>query len=343
MKALVLTAYKQLEIQNVPDPRPGADEVLIAVKACGICGSDIHGMDGSTGRRIPPVVMGHEAAGVITEVGSAVSGWVPGDRVTFDSMINCGRCWFCRQGAINLCDHRRVLGVSCGEYRHQGAFAEYLVVPQHILYRLPEGLSFERAAMVEGLSIAVHGVNQTRLRLNDSVVVVGSGLIGLLVIQTLRAAGAGRILAVDVEAGRLEMALKLGADDAIHAGEVNVSEEVARRTEGRGADVAIEVAGFSTTVQTAVDSVRKGGQVTLIGNLSPKVEFPLQSVVTREVSLNSSCGSTGEYPACLDLMTRGTIRVDPLISAVAPLAEGAKWFDSLYRREGGLFKVILQP
>jgi L-iditol 2-dehydrogenase len=343
MKALVLTAYKQFEIQDVPDPRPAAGEVLVVVKTCGICGSDIHGMDGSSGRRIPPVIMGHEAAGVIAEVGPGVEGWSAGDRVTFDSTVYCGRCWFCRQGHINLCDNRRVLGVSCGEYRRDGAFAEYVVVPQHILYRLPEGLTFERAALVEGLSIAVHGVNQTALRLNDTAVVVGSGLIGLLVIQALRAAGAGRILAVDIEEGRLEMALKLGADEALHAGQVDVAIEVAKRTEGRGADVAIEVAGFSSTVQTAVASVRKGGQVTLVGNLAPKIEFPLQAVVTREITINSSCASTGEYPACLDLLTRGTVRVDPLISAVAPLAEGAKWFGSLYRREGNLFKVILQP
>ena len=144
MKALVLKQYGHLEYEDVPEPHVGPNDVLIEVRACGICGSDVHGLDGSTGRRIPPVIMGHEAAGVIAEVGSGVSGWRRGDRVTFDSTIYCGECHFCRRGMINLCDNRRVLGVSCDEYRQNGAFAEYVAVPQHILYRLPEGLTFER-------------------------------------------------------------------------------------------------------------------------------------------------------------------------------------------------------
>src|SRR5947209_1500247 len=152
MKALVLKEYKQFEFTDVPVPDIGTEEVLIQVKACGICGSDVHGMDGSTGRRIPPVIMGHEAAGVISKVGPAVTGWQVGDRVTFDSTIYCGKCYFCRRGEINLCDNRRVLGVSCGDYRQHGAFAEYVAVPQHILYRVPDWLPFSKAALVEPVS-----------------------------------------------------------------------------------------------------------------------------------------------------------------------------------------------
>src|ERR1041385_916921 len=131
MKALVLEEYNQFAYGEVPAPEPGPEEVLLAVKACGICGSDVHGLDGSTGRRRPPIIMGHEASGVIAQVGSAVSGWSPGDRVTLDSTIYCGQCEFCRRGLINLCDHRRVLGVSCEDYRQAGAFAEFVAVPQH--------------------------------------------------------------------------------------------------------------------------------------------------------------------------------------------------------------------
>ena len=160
MKALVLKAYKQFAYEDVPDPEPGPDEVLVAVKACGICGSDVHGMDGSTGRRRPPIIMGHEAAGVISKVGSRVTGWAAGDRVTFDSTIYCGQCAFCRRGMINLCDRRRVLGVSCEDYRQNGAFAEFVAVPQHILYRLPDGLTFEHAALVEPFAIALHAIRR---------------------------------------------------------------------------------------------------------------------------------------------------------------------------------------
>src|SRR5260221_9889782 len=174
MKALVLKEYKRFSFEDVPKPELGPQEVLVAVKACGICGSDVHGMDGSTGRRRPPIIMGHEASGVITDVGSAVRDWKAGDRVTLDSTIYCGRCDFCRRGEINLCNNRRVLGVSCEDYRQHGAFAEYVVAPQHILYRLPEGLPFEHAALVEPFSIAFHAVRRPRIALNDTVVVVGA-------------------------------------------------------------------------------------------------------------------------------------------------------------------------
>jgi L-iditol 2-dehydrogenase len=342
MKALVLKQYNQFSYEDAPVPAVGPDDVLIAVKACGICGSDVHGMDGSTGRRRPPIIMGHEAAGAIAEVGAGATGWAKGDRVTFDSTVYCGACRFCRMGRVNLCDNRRVLGVSCDEYRRSGAFAEYVAVPRHILYRLPEGLSFERAAMVEALSIALHAVGRTPVRLNDTAVVVGAGMIGLLVVQALRVAGCGRIIAVDIDPSRLDLARRLGADEALRAGG-DVPAEVARRTDGRGADLAFEVVGISAALATAVACARKGGHVTLVGNLLPQVDLPLQQVVTRELTLAGSCASSGEYPACLDMLARGTINVDLLMSAVAPLAEGAAWFGRLHKGEPGLMKVILRP
>ena len=343
MKALVLTEYNHFEIQDVPEPPVGPDDVLIQVQACGICGSDVHGMDGSSGRRVPPIIMGHEAAGVIARVGERVTGWQAGDRVTFDSMISCGNCHFCRQGRINLCDNRRVLGVSCSEFRQEGAFAEYVAVPESIVFRLPDGLSFEHAAMTEPLSVAIHAVGRVPIRLNDTAVVVGAGMIGLLVVQALRAAGCGRILAIDVDAKRLELACRLGADEGFSPNQTDVVAEVLRRTDGRGADVVMEAVGMAATIETAIAAVRKGGSVGLIGNLTPEVPLPLQAVVTREITLYGSCASSGEYPACLDLIARGTIQVEPLISAVAPLDEAPAWFDRLYRGDEGLMKVIVRP
>jgi len=339
----MLKEYGQFVYQEEANPRIGEDEVLIDVRACGICGSDVHGMDGSTGRRRPPIIMGHEASGVIAEVGGKVTGWSPGDRVTFDSTVYCGSCWFCQRGAINLCDNRRVLGVSCEDYRQHGAFAEYVAVPQRILYRLPEALSFERAAMVEAVSIAVHAVERAPISLGDTAVVVGAGMIGLLVVQALRLAGCGIIIAVDLEAERLKLAERLGADVSLKADDCDVLKEVKHHTRGRGADLAMEVVGTSPTVNTALACVRKGGAVTLIGNLKPSIELPLQSVVTRQLTLCGSCASSGEYSACLDLMARGTINVAALISATPPLADGAAWFKRLYGREPGLLKVVLIP
>jgi L-iditol 2-dehydrogenase len=343
LKALVLEDYHRLVYKDVPEPRLGPEDVLVQVKACGICGSDVHGLDGSTGRRIPPVIMGHEASGVIAEVGESIAGWRRGDRVTFDSTIYCGTCHFCRRGEINLCDNRRVLGVSCDDYRQHGAFADYVAVPGRILYRLPEGLSFERAAMVEALSIAVHAVGRTPISLNDTALVVGAGTIGLLVIQALKAAGCGQIFAADLDPGRLELACQLGADEGINPDAADVLARVLERTAGRGADLGFEVVGITPTFNLATRCLRKGGSLTLVGNLSPTTEFLLQSVVTRELTLYGSCASRGEYPACLDLIARGAIDVSALISAVAPLAAGASWFQRLYGGEPGLLKVILAP
>jgi L-iditol 2-dehydrogenase len=343
MKALVLNEYTRFDYQDMAPPEIGPDDVLIQVKAVGICGSDVHGMDGSTGRRQPPLVMGHEAAGVIAKTGANVVDWKKGDRVTFDSTVYCGQCWFCRQGRINLCNNRRVLGVSCDDYRQHGAFAEFVAVPQHILYALPENLKYEQAAMVEALSIAFHAVERTTVSVNDTAVVVGAGMIGLLVVQTLRTAGCGTIIAIDLEQDKLDLTRQLGADVGLKSDACDVAAEVAKLTGGRGADVAFEVVGITPTVTMAVDSVRKGGSLTLVGNLSPQVEMPLQSIVTREITLNGSCASCGEYPACLDMIARGNINVDALISAVAPLKDGNDWFQRLYRKEPGLMKVILTP
>jgi threonine dehydrogenase-like Zn-dependent dehydrogenase len=343
MKALVLKEYKRFEFEDVPAPTPGVEEVLIAVKACGICGSDVHGMDGSTGRRRPPIIMGHEAAGVITQVGEGVKSWAEGDRVTLDSTIYCGECHFCRRGMINLCDRRRVLGVSCEDYRQNGAFAEFVAVPERILYRLPEELSFEHAALVEPFAIALHAVGRAPVTLNDTVVVIGAGMIGLALVQALSRTGCGKIISVDVADDRLALAARMGATATVNSGTSNAAEAIAELSGGLGADAAFEAVGVTATVDLALRCVRKGGAVTLVGNVAPKIEFPLQVAVTRELSVYGSCASRSEYPACLAMLARGDLKATPLLSAAAPLAEGAAWFDRLYRKEPGLLKVLLIP
>jgi L-iditol 2-dehydrogenase len=271
--------------------------------------------------------MGHEAAGEVAAVGARVDDLRPGDRVTFDSTIYCGECAYCRRGQVNLCDNREVLGVSPGPYRRHGAFAEYVTVPRRIVYRLPDNLPYEHAAMIEAVSVAVHAVAISG-PVDGVCCVIGAGMIGLLTIQALRAAGAQRVLAIEPDQGRLELARQMGAEPA---GSV------------QDADLAIECVGAQASVRTAIDCVRKGGSVTLVGNVAPTVEIPLQAVVSRQLRLQGSCASSGEYPECMRLMSEGRIQVAPLISAVAPLEEGAAWFDRLYKRERGLMKVVLRP
>ncbi len=345
MKALLLTAPSQLELVDFPDPEPADDEVVVRVHACGICGSDIHGWDGSTGRRQPPLIMGHEAAGEILATGPRVTGWSAGDRVTFDSTISCGICRYCQEGQVNLCENRRVVGVSPVEYKQHGAFAERLAIPARILYRLPDALPYAQAAMVEPVSIAVHAVQRTKIAPGSTAVVIGSGMIGLLVIQALRWAGARQVIAVDLADNRLALARQLGATHTINSGTTDAATEVARLTGGLGAETAFEVVGFTPTLNLALAVLKRGGTCVLVGNLSPKTQdFPLQAIVTKELTLLGSCASAGEYPLCLDLIARGVINVQPMLEAVVPLADGASWFAKLSAKDGGKYmKVILAP
>jgi L-iditol 2-dehydrogenase len=343
MKALVLREYMKLVYEEFDDPRPQPDEVIVEVKACGICGSDVHGYDGSTGRRIPPVIMGHEASGVVVERGSSAGNWKVGDPVTFDSTVWCGECWHCNRGEINLCDNRRVLGVSCDEYRRHGAFAQHVAIPHRILCRIPDGVGFDRAALAEPLAVAYHAVAMARPLVGESAVVVGAGMIGLMIIQVLKAAGVSPLVAADLDAGKLGRAKECGADDALDPSSPGFLQEVRDRTDGRGTDLAFEAVGVSAAVGTALSAVRKGGRVVLVGNVAPRVDFALQAAVTRQITVMGSCASQGEYAPSLDLIVRNKVNVDSLISARAPLSEGAVWFDRLYRREPGLMKVVLQP
>lgn len=352
MKALTLVAPSAFEFGEAPTPEAGPGEVLVKVKACGICGSDLHGMDGRSGRRIPPIIMGHEAAGEIVALGSGVAAWHKGDRVTFDSTEYCGECPDCRAGNVNLCKNRKVLGVSCGDYRRHGCFAEYVALPERILYRLPDGLPYEKAAFAEPVSIALHAVNlapkpnsgsPALTERQDIAVVVGAGLIGLLVVQALRARGWKKILAVDLDDSRLALAKTFGAEAVFNAREENLAAKLREIGGGDGVDAAFEVVGAAAPVDLAIRGVRKGGTVVLVGNLQPVVPFPLQEVVTRQITLRGSCSCAGEYTEALQRIQDGSIDVAPLVSTVAPLDAGAEWFHKGVQPGNGLLKVILKP
>jgi len=341
MKALLLSEYRRLELTDAPVPSPAPDEILMRVAACGICGSDVHGYDGSSGRRIPPIVMGHEAAGTIDAVGELVTGLAVGDRVTVDSTVYCGECVNCLRGDINLCDRRQVLGVSCGDYRRAGAFAEFVAVPARIVHRLPDNLPYAEAALLEAVAVALHAVSLVPIAAGSTALVVGAGTIGLLLQQALRVAGCARVFVADVDPTRLKLSRELGATETLVA--EDLAQQVLHRTDGIGADIAVEAVGRNETVTAAIDSVRKGGSVILVGNISPEVTLPLQKVVTRQIRLQGSCASAGEYPRAIELLSAGKIRVKPLITAVAPLEQGPQWFERLHAREPNLMKVVLTP
>lgn len=343
MKALVLTDYLKFAYKDVPNPVCGDDEVIVRVKACSICGSDVHGYDGKSGRRQPPIIMGHEAAGIITKTGKNVTAFKVDDRVTFDSTVYCGKCEYCKKGQVNLCVNRMVLGVACDDYRRQGAMAEYVAVPDRILYKLPDTVTYVQAAGVEPLSVAMHAVAMSRLRLGDRAAVVGAGTIGLLLTQLIREAGALEVIVSDLDESRLELAKEFGATRTVNSGREDAAAAIRAYTGGKGADIIFEAVGISATLNAAIDSVRTGGSVVMVGNLAQKTDFPLQKCVTRQIDLQGTCASSGEYGVCLDLIGAGKVNIDRIITNVAPLAEGGAWFARLHAMEPGLIKVVLEP
>ena len=347
MKALLLTAPSSLTLTDLETPEPDAGEVRVRIAACGICGSDVHGYTGSTGRRIPPLVMGHEAAGIIDAVGKNVSGELIGQRVALDSTVFCGECEFCCNGKENLCTHRQVLGVSCDTYRRQGCFAEYAIVPERCVYPLPEQMGFVAASLLEPLTIGLQAVRLGNASpATRSAVVIGAGTIGLAIIVALKSYGVQRIAAVDLDASRLNEAREFGADAVFEADQITakqLAEWGASSADTDGADLVLEAVGAAASVETAIHAVTRGGTVVLVGNVSPVVELPLQTVVTRQIRLQGSCASAGCYPEAIELAASGAVDLSRFVSRVAPLEDGIDWFERLHNREPGVLKVVLQP
>lgn len=343
MRALVHTAPLRFELSDVPKPVPGEAEVLVRVKAVGICGSDVHGYTGKTGRRIPPIIMGHEAAGVIEAAGSQVQDFRVGDRVTFDSTVYCNQCPACRAGRVNLCQHREILGVSTPAFRRHGAMAEYVTVPHWILYRLPDAVSFEEAALIEPAGVGMHAARITPIDVNDVAVVIGAGQIGLFAMQGARIRGASTLVVMDVREERLAFAKQLGADVVINSAQADPAEALRAATGRPEADVVLEAVGMEQTVQLALNLTKLGGNLTLIGNVSPTIQVNLQQIVSKEVAIRGSAAIAGEYAACLTYIAQGRLQAKPMISRVLPLAEGQAAFDALHHQEPGLMKIVLHP
>lgn len=342
MKALVLTEYNKLEVQNLPKPKVGADEVLIRIKAVGICGSDIHGLDGSTGRRVPPLIMGHELSGEIAEVGEQ-SKLTVGDRVTVHPTIFCGECDPCLKEQYNICHHRKILGVSCPEYRLDGGMAEYLLVPSRVVYPIPEGLSFEEASLIEPTSVAVHAATHANLKKGEKVLVIGAGTIGLLLLQALKAKEDVEVTIIDKIENRLTLAKKLGADQTCEWIGQDTYNKLSEGLEGEKFDHIFEVVGLAETINMAVELIKNKGQIVLVGNISPNVSIPLQTIISKEINLQGTYALSNEIPKSLELIRTGKIDVKSLISATPSLDEASLWFKKLTTEGAKHMKVILKP
>ncbi len=326
MQALMLTAIKKLELVDVPMPaieRP--DDVLIKVKSVGVCGSDLHGYTGHTGRRIPPLIMGHEAAGEVVAVGGAVTDLPAGSYVATQTVDFCGKCAQCLAGQRSLCEHRRIMGMT-----HPGAYAEYVVWSAASVKRLPDTLSCEDGALAEPLSVAVHAVGLAHIRPYDTAFVVGAGPIGLLTLAVLKHTGVNRIIVSDASDIRLEIARSLGAQVTINPQRQNPREVVSDLTNGRGVDVSFEAVGLSQTAQQTLDVTRNKGIIVWIGNNQKQIQIDMQAIVTRELTvLGSYAMSDEEFQRSLEMLADGCIPTRQLINRRAALSEGPTLFDEL--------------
>jgi L-iditol 2-dehydrogenase len=338
VKALVYEGPWQMPVHERPTPEPGPGEVVVAVRAAGICGSDVHGYVGATGRRRPGIVMGHEAAGEITAVGPDVEDRHVGDRVALRSILPCGVCDECRAGRTNVCANRKGLGMHL-----DGAYADAVLVPAALAMPIADNVSYEQAAVIEPLGVALHAVGLTPFGPDDDVAIIGAGAIGLLALLAVRDRGAGRIVMTDRSRHRLALAHRLGADVTIEARKGDPSEAIREATDGDGAAAVIEAVGIGPTVEQSIRGARLGGHVTWVGNSAPTVELPMQEVVTRELTIRGAYGSSVEFDEAADLIAIGRIDVRPLIEQVAPLEDGPSIFRALGEGRLDAAKVILQP
>jgi 2-desacetyl-2-hydroxyethyl bacteriochlorophyllide A dehydrogenase len=324
MKALVYPDWDALEVREVPEPLPGPGEVVVAVAAAGICGSELEAFVSRSPRRTPPLVLGHEFCGEIVVAADGVTGWAPGDRVVVNSLITCGRCPACLDGLSHLCPGRGVFGMS-----RPGAFAELVAVPATCLLPLPEKISPIQGALVEPLANAVHVFGLIRERFPETVVVIGAGTIGLLCLQVARAAGAFRLVAVDTNDARLEMAHGLGAEPVFNPVREAVVPAVREFTRGRGADVVIDAVGSADARRTAVAATRPGGAVVWIGLHADATEISGHDVVLGERAVLGSYAVTPrDLRAAIGLFAHGKIEIKPWVRPF-PLDDGARVFREL--------------
>lgn len=339
MKAMLLTAPGVLEYVDVPDPVLEADDdVLVRVAATSICGSDTHGYTGHGGRRVPPLIMGHETTGRVEAVGPAVSNVAVGDRIFVLPMLSCLRCQPCQAGAYDECTGRMVYGADM-----PGAFADLLRIKARAAVRIPDGVSSLQGALIEQLSVVVKGIARATIAAGDSVAVVGAGPIGLLAVFVLGLHRPRNLVVVEPNDERRRKAIEFGATLAIDPDQVDPWTAVAEVTGGVGVDVCVEAAGITPTVAAAVNVTRPGGQLVWLGNTGRIVEIDEFKVVWNQLTIVASVGMTrASVTRAIELIESGAVPVERLVSLAVPLADGVAAFERTVH-DMSVIKTVLLP
>ena len=346
MKAALIReieGVKKIRIEEAPLPElPGERHVKVNIGAVGICGSDLHGFyDLSSTARIPGLIMGHEAAGVVTEVGAAVTRVKVGDRVAIDPQVICGTCAQCQKGYYSVCDNKKIIGSNLKGFMN-GCMAEFAVVTEKQCFLLPDNLSLEEGAMVEPVSNAIHVLNRVKVNMGDTIVVIGAGTLGLCILQAAKLTGAGRVIVIDLSEKKLALAKTLGADIVIQAGEDPVAR-ILSLTDGLGADIVIEAVGIGATYKQAISLVRKRGSIMFFGATHKEVSLELIPILHKELHLIGCTGAETECPTAIDFIASGKINVKPLITHRFALDDTQEAFETMADPGNNAVKVMLIP
>lgn len=343
MKAAVFSAPYEFRICERDKPQPGKGEVLVRIRAVGICGSDIHPyMGNGIDRREPGIIMGHEAAGDVEAVGEAVVKWKAGDRVAINPQLNCETCVMCRKGLSHLCDNSLLIGSSMRGFL-DGAMCEYLVINEKQLYHLPDEVSYDYGTFLDPLGNAIHLINRGGVKLGDKVVIIGAGTIGLLAVQTAKAAGAVKVIAVDLSDYKLGIASEVGANVCLRSDAPDFMDRIKEETDGVGPDVVVEAVGISTTYNMAVNMCRKRGTVVALGFTKPLLEIDIQQIVYKELQVLGSTGYAEECEITLEYLRKNTFDLGKIITDKLPLEKVKEGFDLLCEKDSRAIKVILNP
>ena len=346
MKAVVLTGPGKVEYKDIERPRPEEGEVLVRVKAVGICGTDIELYNGTmpffeTGLSKYPLIPGHEWAGVVEDAGPGVTSFKGGDRVSGDVRIGCGKCVFCKRGYYNLCLNRREVGISGGK---DGAYAEYVVMPEAFTYKLPDTVSFDAGAMIETTATVVKSIRHAPIPLGDTTLVLGCGSIGLMGLQAAIAAGAGYTISADRQEPKLKIARELGADRVVNTDEEDLGEVVKEVTGGMGVDYVMEASGSTALMARAPSLTRDAGTINVIGIYTSGVpEFDMSDIVLRNIRIIGSVASPNAYEAAIRLIGTGRITPERCISHRFKLAEIEKAMAVQEQNPPDRIKILLYP
>ena len=339
MKAVVWTGARQMVIEDVPLPDPGADEVLVRVDSVGICGSELSGYLGQNSLRVPPLIMGHEFSGTVAATGSEVSALREGTKIVANPLITCGECKMCRKGLDSLCLHRRLIGA------HQaGAFAEFVLVPARNCTPLPDHLAFTTGALAEPLACGVRSAKLGGVRPGDRVIVIGAGAIGLFAMTAARRLGADVVLAVEVNSGRLEQASAWGAQALCNPLEEDVILAARNSTDDLGADIVFDAVGSSSTRRKAIEIARPGGTVVMIG--LHEAESPLQAnhMIRSEIHLTGAFAYTpADFEEAVSMLSEGQVKPGPEWLEERPLSSCDESFRELIDAAPAVAKIILHP